>query len=138
MYRQESVENTDDKFLVMLIDNEEICISAFSMMLSCTKYSYIAFQDSRSAIDYLYAHPGSVDAIVLDLYLDEIGGIDLLRLFTNDDRINSIPIIVQTGHELANNSDITQNIRYFISKPYTKIELIALLDLVAESSLSYA
>ncbi len=75
----------------------------------------------------------SFDLVLLDLGLPDIDGIEVARLFTEDPKLKSIPIIMFTGSErtsvVARSSD-SGNIRAYLLKPIYPIELLNCIERV--------
>ncbi len=103
---------------VLLADDEESVREVASMMLEEIGFSVICAENGREAIDLTKANTSGLRAILLDLTMPEIGGLEAyhaIRAFNQ-----TIPIILSSGYNKE--EDVAEatgtNRQFFLKKPY--------------------
>lgn len=111
---------------LVLVDDEPGVLRALSLLLTGLKTRVIPFSSPRDVIAYLATNPAP-DAIISDLRMPEVNGIDLLFHLRKSGL--SLPFILMSGH--ASSEEVTTaseaNLAAFLSKPFTPQELIQVL-----------
>ena len=81
---------------VMIVDDEEINILAVRKYLKNEGYEhFITTTDSRETIDLIRKE--RPDVMMLDIYMPEVSGLDILRMRRLDSTLEHIPIIILTA-----------------------------------------
>ncbi|MDY6903837.1 MAG: ATP-binding protein [Thermodesulfobacteriota bacterium] len=108
---------------ILLVDDEQTVLQATERLLKNLGYTITAVDDSRTALEHFTQNLQGFDAVVTDMTMPHLTGLDLceqIKLLRKD-----IPLIICTGHsdqlspEQASEAGIT-----YIAKPF-KIREIA-------------
>lgn len=111
---------------ILLVDDEESVRAVAARMLERLGFDVDLAPNGRQAIERFAAHPFGYSAVILDLTMPEMDGIEVLtrlRALRPD-----VPVFLSTGYDEA---DVTEQVRKSISgvlhKPYTLAALRELL-----------
>jgi PAS domain S-box-containing protein len=111
---------------ILLIDDEASIAQIGERMLNKLGYRATALTSSGQALAVYQQSPESFDAIITDLTMPEITGVELARrvFLSNPD----LPVILSTGFMRSLDIDRARNlgVKHFIEKPFT-IQSLALL-----------
>ncbi len=109
---------------ILVVEDDLMTRKSLVDTLKHLQYSPIAAGNGRVALDLLNKPNHSVQLILSDVVMPEIGGIALLKILHG--RGNTIPVILITGHLLSDKLDISElkGLHGFISKP-PKLEELA-------------
>ncbi len=111
---------------ILLIDDEASIAQIGERMLNKLGYKATALTSSAQALAVYQQSPQSFDAIITDLTMPEITGVDLARhIFASRP---GLPVILSTGFMRSLEIDRARNlgVKHFIEKPFT-IQSLALL-----------
>ncbi len=111
---------------VLIVDDEFEMAAMIADELGDRGYRALALRSGREALDRLQHEP--YDALVTDLRMPGIDGLELLRQSRNLDP--SRPVIVMTGHgaiDTAIEAD-RQGAYHYLTKPFSLSTLVHLLD----------
>jgi len=86
--------NDDDKFTILIVDDETINIRALSQAL-LSEYTVHIAKNGRTAIET--AEKVVPDLILLDIIMPDMSGYEVITALKNSDRTREIPIIFITG-----------------------------------------
>lgn len=115
---------------ILMIDDEDICLSSMELILTNTSYTLIKANCGEKALEYLKNHPNSVDLIFLDLMMPDIYGLNILENIKKDASLKQIPVILQSG--TSDKAEIhkaySMGIFSYISKPYKRNIILAEID----------
>jgi len=121
---------------VLLVDDETASVEALDIQLRLQGFEVVLVTTGREALDIARSwHP---DAIVLDLCLPDISGLEICQELAANVSTADIPVIILSGMEGA---DIVRRCRaaggmYYIAKPYDPNVLLLLIsEAVAEHRL---
>lgn len=103
---------------MLLADDEQTVRDVTTMMLESIGFSVICVDNGREAIEAAHREGNRLKAILLDLTMPEVGGVDAFHAIRE---FNShIPIVLSSGYnkeeDLAIASDISKPL--FLKKPY--------------------
>jgi CheY-like chemotaxis protein len=120
---------------ILIIDDDTSCLSTLELLLKSYSYNVYKEDSGLSALEFLALHPTNVDLILLDLMMAGVNGFDILNTLEKDDSLKEIPIIIQSG---IIDDDIrlkisNKSVKGFITKPYTKQQLISTIYSIAEN-----
>lgn len=119
-----------DKKKILIVDDQKDFLRVTKLNLEQTgKYEVMAEHNATKALKIAYDF--KPDLIILDVYMPEIDGIDLAKIFKSDKNLKNIPIIYLTA--LATRRDVVEKHGYvgaypFLSKPVSKRELIVCIE----------
>ena len=108
---------------VLVVDDEAEVRSVSARLLETFGYRVALAENGRNALELFRTAPSSYAAILLDLTMPKMGGIEA---FTEMRRIRAdLPVVLMSGyHEEAAISRLTgQGLARFVRKPFTSLEL---------------
>jgi two-component system response regulator RegX3 len=118
---------------VLIVEDEVAYVEAIRIALEAEGMETEAVLDGRDAIKA--ARAGRFDAILLDLMLPSVGGLDVLRSIRED---SQVPVIVVSAKD--SEADVVSALELgaddYLTKPYSVRELLARLRAVVRRSTS--
>ncbi|MEO0947012.1 MAG: response regulator [Cyanobacteria bacterium J06641_5] len=113
--------------LVLHIDDEPLAIASMAEIFADSPYQYEGITSGRDGQSFLGSHAHAVAAIILDIKMAEVGGVELARTFARD--YPDIPIVLLSGNAqiedlqaLLNNNCHT--VQRYLPKPFSGYELV--------------
>jgi CheY-like chemotaxis protein len=102
---------------ILVAEDEPTTRQALMEGLTLLNYSVICTSDGVEALNQLQQRPGSVDLVLSDVVMPEMGGIALLRALRSGG--SSIPVIFMTGHPLQSELDklLKEGLNAWLMKP---------------------
>ncbi|HVG02602.1 MAG TPA: response regulator [Nitrospira sp.] len=120
---------------ILLVDDEQSIRKPIRIALLQAGYDVVEAVDGREAIDILSTgdNPLLVDAILCDIRMPRINGIDAICFFRS--HYPSIPVIVLTGYPDWNLAVtlMKMGVRDYLMKPISKEELLRILKRAVEA-----
>lgn len=115
---------------VLNVDDSMTMRKIVSLALKGRGHSVLEAEHGKAALDILSGE--KIDAIILDINMPVMNGIEFLKEIKNTGKHTSIPVIVLTtqGEEELKEEALTLGARAFMVKPFQKDELADLLDTV--------
>lgn len=109
---------------VMLVDDEPAVCTTVKWMLERSGYTVADFLSGFEAVDIFTKNPEQYDAVVTDLTMPEITGLEVAKKIRSV-RVD-IPIILMSGFGLENEDKqkFEENISDFVVKPFSFTEFI--------------
>ncbi|MBV8534783.1 MAG: response regulator [Alphaproteobacteria bacterium] len=112
---------------VLVVDDEALLAELAANVLRRAGYEVEAFTDPAAALGRLRGDPLAFDVIVTDQTMPGMTGLEFveqLRRLRAD-----VPIIICTGHvpELEKNGGLPAGIRHVLRKPYSPVDLTAMI-----------
>ncbi len=80
--------------------------------------------DGVEALDCLINHQGGIDLVVLDLYMPNMSGWEVMAQMQADEYLRSVPVIVVTVDHDAELKALEMGALDFIPKPYPDIDIV--------------
>jgi phosphate regulon transcriptional regulator PhoB len=119
---------------ILIIDDEPDIIELVSYNLKKAGYSVVSAADGEEALSRV--REDRFDLIVLDLMLPGIHGMELCRIFRNNEKTAHIPIIMLTakGEETDKIQGLETGADDYMTKPFSPKELIARVKAVLRRS----
>lgn len=112
------------KNVILMVDDEEICLKTMHLLLIDTEYDLVVFQDGAYAIEFLKHN--HVDLVLLDIMMSGMDGIEVLREIRQNPLTKTLPVILQSG--IISNDDVAlgyeMGVSSYIKKPYTKQKIL--------------
>ena len=108
---------------LLIVDDSPVMRRLLTEVLG-DDYAVVTAADGLEALEYLLkAEP--VDAVVLDLSMPRMGGVELLRRVRSMAAFVQLPVLVLSGHyeSLARISAIEAGANDFMTKPFNPLEL---------------
>lgn len=119
---------------ILIIDDEDICLSSMELLLFNTHHSLIKKSSGYEGLEYIKDHPKEIDIILLDLMMPDIDGITVLESIKQDSQLSKIPVILQSG--TSDQAEIQKayamGIVSFIHKPYKKDAVLKAINQALE------
>ncbi|MCG8571653.1 MAG: diguanylate cyclase [Spirochaetes bacterium] len=115
----------DKKVKVLVIDDSEEILFLVESILSLNSFEVVKTNRAEKALEQLDT---SIDAIILDLMMPGMSGMDFLKIFREKEIFSHIPVIVLTAKD---NSDkeiariLEQGANDYITKPFFQAEFIS-------------
>ena len=114
-----------DKHSILIVDDEPHSQDVLAGFLAREGYTLAFAANGQETLDYVYQHP--TDAILLDLMMPDISGLEVCRRLKASEEYKHIPIIIVTA--LGSKKDLIQGFEAgaddFLTKPVNRVELIA-------------
>ena len=80
--------------------------------------------DGVEAMEMLRRHPDEIALVILDLYMPNMSGWDVMERMQADETLRNIPVIVLTVDQEAEAKALKMGAMDFIPKPYPSIETV--------------
>lgn len=114
------------KAVILMIDDEEICLLSMELLLLDSNYSLITTNTGKKGLEYIKNNSDIIDLILLDLMLPDVYGLEILEILKTDPTLKKIPIILQTGSfdEKDIQKALELGVTECIRKPYKKNSIV--------------
>jgi CheY-like chemotaxis protein len=112
--------------VVLVIDDDPHIRKLFRTACSAAGYSVVAVGDGTEALRRIEEDPP--DAIVLDLVLPRVGGLDVLQEVRANPRTSTTPVVVVTGSSMEHRV-APDAFEWFLRKPVSPEDLVETIDL---------
>lgn len=114
---------------ILVVDDEPYNRNIIAEFLEDEGYDLDMAKDGVIAWDLLQKSPTKFSAILLDIMMPNMNGIELLKRIKADDTLENIPVILQTAK--VHSEDVAAGIEagafYYLTKPYKQEVLIAVV-----------
>ena len=97
--------------------------------LEDTDYTLVSAHDGVEALDYLMADPTRYHAVLLDLMMPRMTGMEVLRQMKRHLVLMHVPVIIQTAASSPDkvSEGLAAGAHYYLTKPFEKADLLAIL-----------
>ncbi|MHC5009713.1 MAG: sigma-54-dependent transcriptional regulator [Planctomycetota bacterium] len=111
---------------ILVIDDEESLRHALGKGLTRAGYSATEAATGREGVDQFAA--GGFDAVLTDLRLPDLGGLDLVAIFTEMDA--DVPVVVMTGYGSVDTAleAMRRGAKDYVQKPFSVEDVIRVLE----------
>ena len=92
----------DKVYRVLVAEDDPFQRLALMDVLTMCEYECIAVENGKLAMDELKNENNDFDLVLLDLYMPEIDGFEVLSLMQEDERLKEIPVVVMSSDESNN------------------------------------
>jgi CheY-like chemotaxis protein len=82
---------------LLVVDDDDDVREVFTIILALRGYHAITARDGRDALDTLQRAPAAPFAIILDLRMPRVDGLEFLRELQKDRRCAQVPVIAVSG-----------------------------------------
>ena len=115
---------------ILVIDDEESIRHAVGKALSRAGFEVVEAATGREAADRFVK--GGIDAVLTDMRLPDLGGLDLVAIFT--ETRPEVPVIVMTGYGSVDNAleAMRRGAKDYVQKPFPMDEVVRLLGRALE------
>lgn len=119
---------------VLIVDDDPAIRSLVQAILEDLGYQVVAAEDGEQALKVLESEtaPLNFKFFVLDVVMPGMNGLDLLTRLRLQPKTQSIPVLMLTGEDKAEDILGGYNVGadYYITKPFTRQQLMFGIDLV--------
>lgn len=109
---------------LMLVDDDETMLRLLQTLLELDGFQVMKAADPDGLVDRIRRE--RPDAVVMDVYLSKVDGVDLLRQVRATPEIATIPIIMTSGMDVSDRC-MEAGANGFVLKPYSPPDLIAMI-----------
>ena len=113
----------DGKRTILVADDEFINREILSEMLK-DEYHVLTAEDGEEAYEIIKNNSTTISLILLDLIMPRMGGLELLSLIKNKDKLSGIPVIVLTTDQESEVVSLNTGASDFIPKPYPQSDVV--------------
>ncbi|NBC16416.1 MAG: PAS domain S-box protein [Bacteroidetes bacterium] len=120
--------------LILLIDDEKDILVVTRAMLVKHGYEVVTARSGEEALQLVRMHGQDVRAIITDMVMPKMGGLQLIREVRRID--HTLPILASSGnmsHEVLRDL-VKAGVRTFLPKPYTTRRLLMALERLLDGS----
>lgn len=135
-------ENLCTDFRVLIVEDNEINQAVVEGFLNLLNIDFTLLTNGLEAIDYLQAHPDTIDMIFMDCEMPVMDGIEATRRIRELDYLDKhkarLPIIALSAHafEEKKQEAYLAGMDYFLTKPVEIEDLAKVISLVAQGKLN--
>jgi PAS domain S-box-containing protein len=118
---------------ILLVDDESLILNVASDMLKTLGYTILTAQDGPSALDLYRQKQETIDLIILDMVMPDMGGGEV---FDELKKINPrVPVLLSSGYSLNGQASriIDRGCDGFIQKPFTLHDISRQLRVILKS-----
>ncbi len=116
---------------VLIVDDEEICLTIMSEMVKRAGLPVILARDGLEAVEVFERHGAEICCILLDLQMPRMNGIDAFRHIRKCGE--NVPVIITSGFLTEKNMELIEplNPAGYLNKPVSYKDLLAFLKKIA-------
>jgi len=109
---------------ILIVEDSSINRSILKRILA-DEYDIIEASDGIEALDMIEKRYTEIAAVILDLLMPKMGGLELLKIISTKEKYNQMPVMIATGeHDDELESECLKSGAWdFITKPYNPIVL---------------
>jgi DNA-binding response OmpR family regulator len=114
---------------ILIVDDDRVTLTMLGMILSRHKYQVLSAQDGSQG--YEQAKQERPDAVISDMLIPKIHGLELCKMIKQDPDLNQTKVILMTAVYKGTAFKFEAKdcgADFFIEKPINTNELLALLD----------
>jgi DNA-binding response OmpR family regulator len=123
---------------VLIVDDDPMIRSLVTAMLEAEGFSVRQAEDGEKGVEILdtVERPVPFSLIILDVMMPGMNGLDVLTRLKLHPHTEKIPVLMLTGESKAEDimAGYSVGADYYITKPFTRQQLIYGLNLVLESA----
>ncbi len=121
---------------VLVVDDERNIRRTLEMILGSEGFTVLAAETGEAALETVASSSLPVDAIVLDVRLPGMSGLDVLERLRRDDATRELPIFVISGHASVNDaiSAVKLGATDFFEKPLNRERVLVSLRNALDSA----
>lgn len=112
---------------VLLVEDNEINREVAREFLEASGLTVTEAQNGREALDILETE--SFDAVLLDIQMPELDGIETVKLIREHPDLRDLPVIAMTAHAMLGDRErfLEAGMSDYVSKPIEEVELMEVL-----------
>jgi two-component system cell cycle response regulator len=118
-----------EKTTILAVDDNPASLRLIQFMLEREEYRVLTAVNGRDAMSVLAANAESIDIILLDRLMPEMDGLEVCERIRADEKLRSIPIIMQTaaGRPQEIKEGIEAGVFYYLVKPLVSETLLSIV-----------
>ena len=119
-------------YRILAVDDEPDVLSLVKLALKTEGYEVLTATNGKDALDI--ANKEKPDAIVLDIMMPEMNGMEVFQILRESDETSDIPVIMVTGVSEKENikNMLDQGVNYYILKPFDFTDLASKIGIAIE------
>lgn len=124
-------ENTSNKPVILLIDNEYSILEITSLVLESIGFDVIQANSGQQGLEILQKRKEEIDLVLLDLIMPDIDGLDLLEKIRKDDNIKDVAVCIHSSNIADKNSAERASrlgVKCFVDKTLSTEKIAVLLS----------
>ena len=120
------------KARILIVEDEPNIVESLSFILGRAGFEVDTISDGAEALERLRRQ--SFSALVLDIMLPGMNGIDVLKAIRSDNALSSLPVMVLTAKGQASDRRAAEAIGAdaFVTKPFSNAEVVERVSRLAE------
>lgn len=87
------------QYTILLAEDNGFQRLALMDILTMCEYETIAVENGRLAMEQLNNENNNFDLVLLDIYMPEMDGFEVLTLMKENERLKDIPVVVMSADE---------------------------------------
>ncbi len=117
------------KLTILVAEDNQINRTILQRILS-EQYNVILASDGEEALEIIEKQFDSLSAVVLDLLMPKMNGMDLLKILSANERYSNLPILVATGdhNEKVESKCLQAGAWDYVTKPYNPLVIMLRLS----------
>ncbi|WP_426193101.1 response regulator [Massilia sp. DWR3-1-1] len=114
---------------LLVVDDSDINRDVARRILECEGARVDLAENGRAAIDWLLAHPETVDLVLMDVQMPVMDGIEATTILRGMAQFAGLPIVALTAGAFSTHQDAARNagMDHFIAKPFDVATTIGLI-----------
>ena len=108
---------------VMIVEDDAAMLSLLTTLLEMEGFEVMKLGEVKTDTILDQLRTQCPDVILMDVYLRQINGLDLLKLIKQDEQVKSLRVIMSSGMDFCDPC-LQAGANAFIMKPYMPDELI--------------
>jgi len=119
------------KQVIIIAEDEADISEMYFVALTGKGYTVLQAKNGKEAFEWLEKKGNVVDLILLDIVMPVMDGFETLEKIKKDDRFKSIPIIVSTNLDNADDKREALGLganEYFVKSHHTPSELVEIIN----------
>lgn len=113
----------EGKRTILVADDEFINREILNEMLK-DDYNVLTAEDGEKAYEIVKNNSSTISLILLDLIMPRMGGLEMLSIIKNKDKLSGIPVIVLTTDQESEVISLNTGASDFIPKPYPQADVV--------------
>ena len=124
------------KARILIVEDEPNIVESLSFILRRAGFDVDTVTDGAEALDRVRRQ--AFQALVLDIMLPGMNGLDVLKAIRSDQTLSSLPVVVLTAKGQANDRRTAEAIgaSAFITKPFSNADVVERVSRLAERAAS--
>ena len=114
---------------ILIVDDSGINLDIAERILALEGGIVLRAEHGQAALDLLRDAPGAVDAVLMDIHMPVMDGLQAVRLMRDDPHLRHLPVIALTADALVSERQraLDAGMNEFITKPFEPARVIAML-----------